>query len=177
MARRDCWSDQRKVSTLARTDGIKTSVSPKINIVEECRGQGVVNRLEKAYKGAGDSVQDSGSPEDEDDGMCSLVDDSSDSECGILGMDGEDDDEEDLEGFWGAGEAERLKADPEDKFVRKLADPKMPTEKEWEDHWLMGHWPYRNWCRVCIAAKGKELDHRDAADQKTLPLRLLFPRR
>ena len=67
--------------------------------------------------------------------------------------DDDDEDEEDMEAFWGAGEAERLKTDKEDKFVRKLVDPKAPTEKEWEDHWLMGHWPFRNWCPVCIAAR------------------------
>ena len=66
---------------------------------------------------------------------------------------------------WGSEEAGRVRVEREDRFVRKLVDPKMPTEKEWEDHWLMGHWPYRNWCPVCIAARGKELDHHDAADQ------------
>ena len=87
----------------------------------------------------------------------------------VLGFEEEDDDGEEADGFWGSEAAERLKSDKEDRFVRKLVDPKMPTEKEWEDHWVMGHWPYRNWCPVCIAARGKELDHRDAADQRKLP--------
>ena len=82
---------------------------------------------------------------------------------------GEEEDEEDTEELWEGGEAERLRIEPEDKFVRRLIDPKAPSEKEWEDHWLMGHWPYRNWCAVCIAARGKELDHHDAASQRVLP--------
>ena len=66
-----------------------------------------------------------------------LVDSDAESEVGdIMGVGDDDDDdddddndddddenEEDMEVFWGVGEAERLKTDKEDKFIRKLVDP------------------------------------------------------
>ena len=85
--------------------------------------------------------------------------------------DEEDDDEDDEEAMFKGieGDAERLKAEKEDKFIRKVLDLKAPSEQEVKDHWLRGHWPYRNWCPVCVAARGKEMDHRDAASQRSLP--------
>ena len=38
--------------------------------------------------------------------------------------------------------------------VKKLIDPRLPTQREVEDHCLT-HLPYRNWCPICVKAKGK----------------------
>ena len=35
----------------------------------------------------------------------------------------------------------------------------MPTQKKVEDH-ERTHLPYRNWCSVCVRAKGGDADHR-----------------
>ena len=56
--------------------------------------------------------------------------------------------------------AEKLSLEKEDENLRKLVDPKLPSQAEVDRHYLMGHLPYRNWCPVCVRAKGKERDHR-----------------
>ena len=65
---------------------------------------------------------------------------------------------------------ERFKAEEEDEFVRKVLDPKLPSEEEVERHFVSGHIPYRNWCPVCIKSKGKDEGHvRDAGNARGLP--------
>lgn len=54
---------------------------------------------------------------------------------------------------------ERLSLEVEGGEVRKLIDPSLPSQKEIDDHCIRGHIPYRNWCSVCIKARGKEMDH------------------
>ena len=41
---------------------------------------------------------------------------------------------------------ERIGAEKEADFVRKIGDPKLPSEKDVEEHRMRGHIPYRNWC-------------------------------
>ena len=50
----------------------------------------------------------------------------------------------------GCEESERFELDKEDEFIRKLIDPKLPTEKELRFHRVRGHADYRNWCPVCV---------------------------
>ena len=58
----------------------------------------------------------------------------------------------------------------EDDFVRKIADPKLPTPEEIERHRIMGHFPYRNWCPLCVRAMGKEMPHKsDSGKDRGLP--------
>ena len=45
---------------------------------------------------------------------------------------------------------ERLGPEKEDAFVRKLVDPKLPSQEEVDRHWLMGHVDFRNWSSVCL---------------------------
>jgi hypothetical protein len=45
------------------------------------------------------------------------------------------------------------------EVIRRLADPRKPSDKEVELHGLT-HLLCRNWCPVCVPAKGKDLDHR-----------------
>ena len=54
---------------------------------------------------------------------------------------------------------DKIVAEKGDEMVKSVADPRLPTEKEIEKHNLT-HLPYRNWCSACVAAKGKDLDHR-----------------
>ena len=62
-----------------------------------------------------------------------------------------DEEESEVEESLGFGETPvKVKIKKEKDFVRKLADPKMPTEEERKMHWLQGHYPYRNWCEVCV---------------------------
>ena len=54
-------------------------------------------------------------------------------------------------------------------MLRKLRDPRPPTEKEIEEHYLNGQLPYRNWCGICVKAKGKDRNHcRDKRDERDL---------
>ena len=56
-------------------------------------------------------------------------------------------------------EAGRIDAHEEGKFIKRLVDPRLPTEEEVETHRLT-HLPYRSWCPECAKAKGKDLGHR-----------------
>ena len=82
-------------------------------------------------------------------------------------------DDSDSDGYldaeaWGC-DPTRLSLPKETEFLKKLVDPKLPTESEWEQHCLMGHIPFRNWCPVCIRARGKESDHRQAKKERMVP--------
>ena len=53
-------------------------------------------------------------------------------------------------------ECERLALEREGAEVKRLIDPQLPSKKEVEEHWVRGHIPYRNWCEVCVRARGRE---------------------
>ena len=56
---------------------------------------------------------------------------------------GSDEEESEREEDLGLGEVPvKVKVKKEKDFVRKLADPRMPTEEERKMHWLQGHYPY-----------------------------------
>ena len=56
--------------------------------------------------------------------------------------------------------AERVGLEKEGQFVRKLIDPKLPTQAEVDMHKLTGHVEYRNWCESGVRCRGRDLDHR-----------------
>ena len=66
----------------------------------------------------------------------------------------------------GGEETRRLKKDDDERAedIKRLIDPRKPTKEEVDLHDLF-HLPYRNWCPVCVKAKGKELDHRKSAEE------------
>ena len=67
------------------------------------------------------------------------------------------------------GEAcEKVRVEKEGAVVKKLLDPKLPTQEVVDDHWVRGHVEYRNWCEVCVKARGKEWDHTRATDKERL---------
>ena len=59
-------------------------------------------------------------------------------------------------------EGEKARVPREQEFgirnPRKLADPKLPTKKDVDEHEL-SHLPYRSWCRYCVEGKGKVAPH------------------
>ena len=66
-------------------------------------------------------------------------------------------------------EGEKIRAEKVTDKIKPMLDPRRPTEKEVELHNLT-HLPYRNWCPICISAKGKDLDHRkDVREARGLP--------
>lgn len=66
-----------------------------------------------------------------------------------------------------AGQAvEKFCADKGVKPMRRLVDPRRPTQAEVDLHELMNHCPYRNWCPHCIKGQGKNLDHRKAVEEE-----------
>ena len=40
-------------------------------------------------------------------------------------------------------DCERVALEREGAEIRKLVDPKLPSQKEVDDHWIRGHIPYR----------------------------------
>ena len=79
------------------------------------------------------------------------------------GRDGDADDEA-VAGEPVSGEGERMSSTPEDDVVRKLLDPKLPSQEEVDRHYAMGHAVLRNWCPVYVRANGKEMDHKRGGD-------------
>ena len=68
-------------------------------------------------------------------------------------------------GICGGEEVIRLGAKEDCRKLRGLGDPRKPTMAEVEEHRLT-HLPYRNWCTVCVKAKGKDLDHWTAVTEE-----------
>ena len=67
-------------------------------------------------------------------------------------------------------QVERLALGKEGAAVRKLVDPKLPSEKEVEEHYVRGHFPYRNWCHICVKAKGKDMGHqKEGGKERKIP--------
>ena len=83
-----------------------------------------------------------------------------DQTCGICGVDDEvmELEAEESEKIVMGEEALRIGRDDGVRGFRKLVDPLKPNKEEVDDHDLF-HTPYRNWCPICVRAKGKTLDH------------------
>ena len=89
----------------------------------------------------------------------------------VCGECGESEEEESGdEGVWKSeGGQERIRAEKEDDRVKRMTDPRRPTEREVEDH-NRTHLPYRNWCPRCVRARGKDLDHcKSIEEERGLP--------
>ena len=43
---------------------------------------------------------------------------------------------------------------------RILPPPGEPTQSDIMEHCAQGHWPYRSWCRECVAGRGTGEQHR-----------------
>jgi hypothetical protein len=48
------------------------------------------------------------------------------------------------------------------KFLRC---PKLPSQKEVDEH-NVTHWPYRNWCPICIKARARNVPHNKQTDRE-----------
>ena len=59
-----------------------------------------------------------------------------------------DADDEGLEGEPVGEDPGRIALEEEGAVVKRIVDPKLPSQKEVEDHCQRGHLPYRNWCHV-----------------------------
>ena len=56
-------------------------------------------------------------------------------------------------------EGERLIMKKGDEDIKKVKDPKLPTSEEVDNHCVMGHIPYRDWCPICVKAQGRDMGH------------------
>ena len=56
--------------------------------------------------------------------------------------------------------------------VRARQAPAEPTQKERDDHEASGHAVYRNWCRACVAARGRSDAHPTTGRSETATARL-----
>ena len=75
-----------------------------------------------------------------------------------------------LDAIVGSEGCEKVTAEKDDMVVRRMADPKLPSQDEVDRHCVMGHLPYRKWCPVCVKAKGRDMDHsRDCGKERKLP--------
>ena len=74
-------------------------------------------------------------------------------------------DEDEKIGVCGGQDVVRMGAREDCRKLRGMGDPRKPTQKEVEEHRLT-HLPYRNWCTICVKAKGKDLDHRKVVTEE-----------
>ena len=80
------------------------------------------------------------------------------------------DNEETMEVEEAGEECERLALEKEGDVIKRLIDPLLPSKKDVEEHWIRGHVPYRNWCDVCVRARGREMEHaKDKGGERKLP--------
>ncbi len=66
----------------------------------------------------------------------------------------------------------------EDKRAKKMTDPRRPMHQEIEDHNRI-HVPRRNWCPICVQARGQGLAHRKPIEERgvaELSFDYCFPR-
>ena len=67
-------------------------------------------------------------------------------------------------------DAERIEFSKEEEVLKRITDPKLPSQKEVDDHSLLGHIPYRNWCAICVKSQGRDSRHmRDNNKERKLP--------
>ena len=91
--------------------------------------------------------------------------------CEILGV-GDDavDEGEELEIDDSGVEGETLVSKRDDEVVRKVKGHKLPTSEEGENHYIVGHIPYRDWCPICVKAQGGDMGHmKDDGKERLLP--------
>ena len=50
--------------------------------------------------------------------------------------------------------------------VQKVLDPRRPTANMVQEHKLGFHVDYRNWCLICVQARGRDLQHRSDPDKE-----------
>ena len=60
-----------------------------------------------------------------------------------------------------SGEIEKYRLQEDLRSVRRRVGPRLPSVRKVQDHELQGHVAYRNWCSVCVRAKGKDFRPRD----------------
>ena len=86
---------------------------------------------------------------------------------GVFGVDEDEADEEEAgdDVIQVNEDVERKSAAEDRRVVRKLIDPRKPSQAEVAEHELT-HIPYRNWCPICVRCRGKDLDHRKAVDEE-----------
>ena len=74
------------------------------------------------------------------------------------GCDSEGDDEDIICEPCGGDIVEKVSKERDEENVKKMIDPRLPSEDEVRDHYRF-HIPYRNWCPICVKAKGRDADH------------------
>ena len=78
---------------------------------------------------------------------------------------GDVDEESDCEqGEHGGENPIRLREEDSIVVPKRMLDPRLPSQEEVDRHNLT-HLPYRNWCPICVKAKGKDMDHRKAVEK------------
>ena len=58
----------------------------------------------------------------------------------------------------GVSEQEKREAEQEGREVQVRRKPDGPTDEEWRKH-RVTHYPFRNWCPYCVAARAKSWPH------------------
>ena len=78
-------------------------------------------------------------------------------------------DEEEVRAMMESAPTEAIQMEDESEVLKRITDPKLPTEKERDDHYFMGHAVYRNWCPICVQSRGREMGHTVMPKDKQLP--------
>ena len=49
--------------------------------------------------------------------------------------------------------------------MKFLKSPKLPSQREVDEHYVT-HWPYRDWCPICVKAKARNVPHLRQTDRE-----------
>ena len=108
--------------------------------------------------------------ESEEEPMCGEVCGVGEDEDDEEGSDGEDEEVSPFKRFGRRAEDDGeevniFKAVKDERRIKEIVNPRRPSEKEVKEH-EVHHLPYRNWCAICVKAKGKYMDHRKSIQEE-----------
>eukprot|EP00973_Karenia_brevis_P078949 10956552-Karenia_brevis.AAC.1 len=66
-----------------------------------------------------------------------------------FGIGGDVENEEEIDEGMGE-DPERLRLREDGDVVKKIKDPRLPSEDEVKEHFEMGHAIFRDWCGICV---------------------------
>ena len=68
------------------------------------------------------------------------------------------------------GEEKKIRREDEAEVIRKVRDLKTLSPQVVEEHWLSGHVTNRDWCEICVQARGREDPHKKGGrKERALP--------
>ena len=62
-----------------------------------------------------------------------------------------------------------LQAPAEQAPVHTIKDPRLPSQKDIDEHYACGHAPFRDWCSICVKSRGVDPAHSPSKEKTSVP--------